>query len=101
MAEWRIVAGPEEVLYPSGGKDAVIWTWEIERDGDQRKIQIVLSRTLFAATGHPSDDAAKARETKGRNYVEAVLDRDDPPRSREANTAQSLVDTLLDSGEYV
>jgi hypothetical protein len=101
MSDWTIVAGPEELLYPPGGKDAVIWTWEIERAGERRKIQIVMSRTLLAATGHPSDDAATARETKGRNYVEAVLDRDDPPRSREANIGHSLVDTLLDSGEYV
>ena len=101
VSGWTIVDGPEEDLYPLGGKDAVIWTWEIERDGDRRKIQIVMSRTLFAATDHPSDDAATARETKGRNYVEAVLDREDPPRSREANTAHSLVDTLLDSDEYV
>ena len=101
MSTWKIVGGPDENQLPAGGKDAVIWTWEIERDGDRRKIQIVMSRTLFAATGHPSEDAATARETKGRNYVEAVLDRDEPPRSREANTAHSLVDTLLDSDEYV
>jgi hypothetical protein len=101
VTSWTIVGGPEEDLYPPGGKDAVIWTWEIERDGERRTIQIVMSRTLLAATAHPSDDAATARETKGRNYVEAVLDRADPPRSREANTGHSLVDTLLDSHEYV
>lgn len=99
MTKWKIVAGPHEDLYPAGGKDAVIWTWEIERDGERRKIQIVMSRTLFAATGHPSDDADTARLTKGRNYVEAVLDQDNPPRRREANTAHSLVNTLVDSEE--
>jgi len=97
MTKWTIVDGPDEDLSPPGGRDAVIWTWEIERDGERRMIRIVMSRTLLGATSHPSEDAARAREEKGRNYVEAVLNQDDPPRSREANTTRSLVDTLIDS----
>ncbi len=97
---WRIVDGPVEDLYPRGGADAVWWTWEIERgDDERRKVTIVMSRTLLGATGHPSDDAATARETQGRNYVEAVLDRDEPPRYREANTARTLADNLVDRSE--
>ena len=59
-----------------------------------------MSRTLLAATGFPSEDAAEARQTKGRNYVEAVLDQDDPPRYREANSARTLADNLVDRWEW-
>jgi hypothetical protein len=61
------VDGPVENLDPPDGLDAVAWTWEIERDGERRKVTIIMSRTLLAASGHPSRDAAIARETKGRN----------------------------------
>jgi hypothetical protein len=43
---------------------------------------------------------AEARQTKGRNYVEAVLDQDDPPRYREANTARTLADNLVDRWKW-
>jgi hypothetical protein len=61
---------------------------------------ILMSRTLLASTGHPSEDAAEARRTHGRNYVEAVLHLDDPPRYREANTARTLADNLVDRWEW-
>lgn len=99
MARWVIRDGPAEDPYPPGGLDAVTWTWEIERGGQRRKVTIIMSRTLLGATGHPSDDAALARATKGRNYVEAVLDQGNPPRYREANTAHTLADNLLDRWE--
>lgn len=91
-----IADGPVEDLYPPGGLDAVTWTWDIERDDQRRQITIIMSRTLLGASGHPSEDAALARETKGRNYVEAVLDQEGPPRYREANTAHTLAENLLD-----
>jgi hypothetical protein len=96
VTRWVIVDGPVEDPDPPGGLDAVTWTWEIERGGQRRKVTIIMSRTLLGASGHPSADATLARETKGRNYVEAVLDWDDPPRYREANTAHTLADNLLD-----
>ena len=96
VSRWMIVGGPVEDLYPAGGLDAVTWTWEIERAGHRRKVTIVMSRTLYGATAHPSDDAALAGETKGRNYLEAILDRDEPPRYREANSTHTLADNLLD-----
>ncbi len=99
MARWVIVGWLVADLCPPGGLDAVTWTWEIERGGQRRKVTIIMSRTLVGATGHPSDDAALARETKGRNYVQAVLDRDDPPRYREANTAHTVADNLLDRSD--
>ena len=98
MTQWKIVGEPEEDLLPQGGKDAVTWTWVIERDGERRSITIAMSRTLFAA-GDISDDAARARDTKGRNYVEAVLEKDDPPRFRKADTTHSLIDMLVDTYE--
>jgi len=58
-----------------------------------------MSRTLLESTGHPSQDAAVARETKGRNYVEAVLDQETPPRYCEANTDHTPADYLLDRYE--
>lgn len=68
-----------EDLYPPGALDAVTWTSDIERDDQRRQITIIMSRTLLGASGHPSEDAALARDTKGRNYVEAVVDQEDPP----------------------
>jgi hypothetical protein len=99
VTKWAIVSGPVEDLYPPGGLDAVTWTWEVERGGQRRKVTIIMSRTLLAATGHPSHPAALARQSKGRNYVEAVLDREEPPRHREANTAHTLGDNLLDRSD--
>jgi hypothetical protein len=99
MAAWVIVDGPIEDLNPPGGLDAVTWTWDLERDGQRRQVTVIMSRTLLGATGHPSQDAAVARETKGRNYVEAVLDQEAPPRYREANTEHTLADNILDRYE--
>lgn len=96
VAAWAIVGGPVENPDPPDGLDAISWTWEIERNGERRKVTILMSRTLLAASGHPSEDAALARETKGRNYVEAVLDQENPPRYREANTVHASADNLLD-----
>lgn len=96
VAAWEITDGPVENLDPPDGLDAVTWTWGIERERERRNVTIIMSRTLLAATGHASQDAALARETKGRNYVEAVLDQENPPRYREVNTAQTSPDNLLD-----
>jgi len=74
-----IVDAPVEDLDPPDGLDAVTWTWDIEREGQRRQITVAMSRTLLESTGHPSQDAAVARETKGRNYVEAVLDQKTHP----------------------
>lgn len=76
------------------------WTWEIERGGERREMTILMSRTLLAATGHQSEDAAEARRTHGRNYVEAVLELVHPPRYRESNTARTLSDNLIDRWEW-
>jgi hypothetical protein len=97
MSAWRIVGEPVVNELPAGGADAVDWIWEIERDAERRTVTIRMSRTLLGSTGHASEDAASARETQGRNYVEAVLDQDDPPRRREANTARTLANNLVDS----
>ncbi len=76
---WKIVAGPFDTPHPRGpSADGVAWTWEIERGGERREMTILMSRTLLAGTGHPSEDAAEARRTHGRNYVEAVLELDEP-----------------------
>lgn len=98
---WNIVDGPAESPHPRGpSADGVAWTWEIERGGERRKVTILMSRTLLVSTGHPSEDAAEARRTHGRNYVETVLHLDDPPRYREANTARTLADNLVDRWEW-
>ena len=98
---WEIVEGPSSTPHPRGpSADGVAWMWEIERGGERREMTILMSRTLLAATGHPSEDAAEARRTHGRNYVEAILDLDDPPRYRESNTARTLADNLIDRWEW-
>lgn len=70
--------------------------WEIERAGERRKVTIIMSRTLLSATGHPSDDTALARETRGPNHVEAVLVQESSPRYREVNTAHTPADNVLE-----
>jgi hypothetical protein len=92
VSKWRIVGEPIE---ESVG-DSTAWTWPIERGGEGRTVTILVSETLLAATGHPSRDAAEARRTRGRNYVEAVLELDTPPRSRRAITTRTLPDNLVD-----
>jgi hypothetical protein len=94
---WRIVGGPAETNDPrSPGGDVVGWTWKIEREGVTREVTVLISRTAYGATGLPSEHLARARDTRGRNYVEAVLDRDDPPRFRTANSAHTFPENLID-----
>lgn len=96
MADRRRTGDDER---PAGGSDAVDWTWDIEREWVQRTIRIRMSRTLLASTGLNNVEAARARETFGRNYVEAVLNFDNPPSYREANTLHADADDLVDRWE--
>lgn len=102
MSKWRFVGGPTESDREprhGDGYDGVVWTWLIERDGLTRPIHILMAGTLHASTGHPSRDAAEARASMGRNYVEAVLDQEDPPRYRTANSDYTAPDDLIDEWE--
>lgn len=93
------MGGPTETNDPrSPGRDVVGWTWQIERGGVMREVTVLISRTAYGATGLPKEHLDRARETRGQNYVEAVLDLDDPPRFRTADTAHTFPDHLIDEG---
>lgn len=75
---WVIVSDEPENVSDTD-KDASIWRWEIERDGEQSYIDVTLTLPSMAGT-NPLADVREARETKGRNAVEQFLDDDAPPR---------------------
>lgn len=94
---WAVVEGPVESDDPRDpSRDAAGWLWTIELGGERRTVTILLSRTAMSSTGHPSEDLKRARRTKGRNYVETVLDRDDPPRFLTARTDRTLEGNLIE-----
>jgi hypothetical protein len=75
---WTIVStDPEDVS--DFEKDASRWLWEIERDGERRRIEVMLTMPSVASA-NPLADVREARETKGQSALERYLENDDPPR---------------------
>jgi hypothetical protein len=75
---WLITSvEPEDVS--NFDKDASVWLWEIEREGDRLHVEVTLTLPSMAADS-PLPEVREARETKGRSAVERFLDADDPPR---------------------
>jgi hypothetical protein len=78
VVTWTIGGDPTDA--PWEDRDAFGWDWPIDRDGDERTVQVIVTRPAkVAAEPGGQHDAAKAIETKGRRTVESVLDRDNPP----------------------
>jgi hypothetical protein len=75
---WTIRDGPRPG--PWEGKDAVGWRWEIERNGETRRMLVEVSGTAMGSANErlPGETVA-AKETEGRSAVESILDREDPP----------------------
>lgn len=87
---WRLsVTAPADIDDLSNDRRG--WRYSIERDGETRDIDILLSSTLYA-----SDISAEIRAVKGREHVEHVLDNDDPPPRLIANTAAVLPESAIE-----
>ena len=76
---WTISRQVEPHARP--GVDAKGWIWEIERDGDTRRLMVEISRTALGVDEQalPIDTAA-AIKTEGQSQVEEVLEHENPPR---------------------
>jgi hypothetical protein len=78
LVAWQIAGqvGPHtEPDYDGSG-----WLWELTRDGDARRVFVLVSGSALASAHVPCDDTAEAIRTEGRSEVERVAALDDPPR---------------------
>jgi hypothetical protein len=74
---WLIVGDePEDVS--DLNKDASVWLWEIEREGERRYVEVTITLPSLANIGVPSS-VRSARESRGRTAVEAYLNEEEPP----------------------
>jgi hypothetical protein len=66
--------------YARPGVDASGWLWEIEQDGESRRVLVEISGTAWAiALGTLPEDTRRAIQTQGRSEVDGVLDDLTPP----------------------
>jgi hypothetical protein len=72
-----VTTEPEDVS--DFNRDASRWLWEIERDGERRRIEVMLTMPSVASA-NPLPEVRDARATKGRSALERYLADDDPPR---------------------
>jgi uncharacterized protein len=71
---WRVVGGPTRI--DRSDLDADVWRWRLESDGEQRDVDVQISRTALAVAPESLPDFARvARETNGRNVVSALAAR--------------------------
>lgn len=63
------------------GVDASGWLWEIEREGEERRVLVEVSRSALASTESslPGETAAAIR-TEGHSEIVKILRLDEPPR---------------------
>jgi len=84
MAGWEIISGPREYSPAGGsvrgsvGRD-LGWAYVIER-GNERLTVRVESGSALAESKALSEVSRSAVATRGRSAVEAILERDRPPR---------------------
>jgi hypothetical protein len=78
VLSWVIASGPREFGDLQGFDMDVAWSYDLERDGYRRPVSVVLGRGCLGAD--LPDDAYRAVVTQGRSAVEAVCERDEPPR---------------------
>jgi hypothetical protein len=92
---WMIVADHGEVS--AGGRDAVAYRWELQRDEETQRITVYVSGTAMASDdrGLP-DDVVAAKNTRGRSVLGMLVGLDDPPREVMVTTAGVSL-TLPDS----
>jgi hypothetical protein len=56
------------------------WLWELQRDGDARRVLVLVSGSALASESGLCDDTAEAIRTEGRSEVERVASIAEPPR---------------------
>lgn len=75
---WEVVGLLPDETPP--GLDGQVWTYEIRRGEETRKVHVEVSGTAIAEGEHGrNSETVEAVQTEGRSAVERVLDRDDPP----------------------
>jgi hypothetical protein len=83
MTRWRITSEGEE--QPSGGYDGIVWLWGVESAPDREQVHAVNVKLSGSAFSSGADTlpprVAVARETRGANEIERVLDWPEPPGS--------------------
>ena len=76
---WRINGRISPYARP--GVDANGWLWEIERDGEPRRVLVEISGTAWASAEEALPrETREAIHTEGRSELEKVLDGQEPPR---------------------
>jgi hypothetical protein len=67
--------------YARSGVDAEGWLWEIERDGEARRVLVEITRTALAVNRDtlPGDTGAAIR-TEGHSQIVELVNIDEPPR---------------------
>ena len=73
---WTITTDEPLQPAPYRNRDEHGWVWEIERDGETRRIAVTITGP---AKDSAREDIQAANQSQGRSAVERVLDRDDPP----------------------
>lgn len=82
---WRRFGAPK-VLGELDGLDIDVgWRYTIERNGEQRQISVVVAGGRLTSP-ELADECREAIRTKGASAVDAVLDREHPPRIRVITT---------------
>jgi len=74
---WTIERGPLAVA-PTG-RDAEGYGWEIQRQGEGRRVIVWISGSAMASTTGLPDEVIQAKATRGRSVVERLVMTDDPP----------------------
>jgi hypothetical protein len=62
------------------GYDGSGWLWELHRDGEARRVLVLVSGSALASEHVQPEDTAEAIRTEGRSEVSRVAALDDPPR---------------------
>jgi len=76
---WRIVEGPREYSQTPEGADIDIgWTWQIEREGEQRTIHVEVAGGRLGV-GELPPESQDAIRTRGESAVAPLLTEVDPP----------------------
>jgi hypothetical protein len=70
------------------GADASGWLWEVQRDGEPKRVLVEVSGTARAVAEHTlPDETREAIRTQGESEVRKVLEMEEPPRIVKCGTA--------------
>jgi len=70
---WQIVGEPVEYHRGADGADIDVgWTWDIERNGERRRVRVEVAGGRLTSVDLPSD-ARRAIETQGHSAIARLL----------------------------